>query len=154
LRNPVTAIRTSALGRRAEASRSAWQSVLWWETRRIPFNVVVGLTGVFTAVAMACVLLGVAAAFGVPWDFPDPPLLVVVGVLLYGVAANVCYTAGWMSELVVRRVWPERSDAFAERAFAIGVLASICVTLSPIIVWVALLIGSAAGKQPAIHSTQ
>src|SRR5512146_1931345 len=58
----------------------------WWESRRLLYNVVVGGTGLLTAGAVELFgLLPPAPHFGVP----------LVGVLVYGIAANVCYTLGW-----------------------------------------------------------
>jgi len=53
--------------------------------------------------------------------------------------ANVCYTGGWLAELIVKRAWPEESRSFGTLAFTLGVPFAIVVTLLP-----ALLIGGVA----------
>ncbi|MFM7817103.1 MAG: hypothetical protein ACKPGI_09055, partial [Verrucomicrobiota bacterium] len=81
------------------------------------------------------VILAVAAIaselFDEPLGLPDPPILAVFGVLAYGIAANVCYTGGWIAEWIVRKVWRERAGAFGEISFVLGVFFSILLTLVP-----------------------
>ena len=143
LRRIVRWISTSRLGRR-EPAASAWRAIVWWEVRRIPFNLIVGATGVLTGFAMTALLFTFVALFRIPWDLPDPPIFVVFGVLLYGIMANLCYTLGWMTELGVRLLRPTQSDAFASLAFALGVAFSVVVTLLPLVPWLAILFFAAA----------
>ena len=140
LARALRGIRESRLGRRAAPASSAWRAIIWWESRRPAFNIIVGATGVFTGLSMAALGFGAAALFGVPFDLPDPPIVVVVGVVLYGLMANVCYTLGWVAELAVRRAWPEDVERFASVSFALGVAASVLLTLLPIAFLAALLI--------------
>ena len=65
------------------------------------------------------------------FDLPDPPLFAVFGVILYGIAANVCFTGGWLTELAVRKVWPDEADRFATFSFSLGLIFSVLLTLSP-----------------------
>jgi hypothetical protein len=51
--------------------------------------------------------------------------------LLYGIAANIFYTGGWIAELVVRRVWPREANRFATLSFMGGLVFSILLTLAP-----------------------
>ncbi len=134
---------STRLGRREPPAESAWRAILWWEARRISFNAIVGATGLVTGLAMAALLLGFAAGFRIPWDYPDPPILVVFMALAYGLMANVCYTLGWIAELGVRIVRPDRSDRFASSAFASGVVFSVALTLSPLIPWLVILVVAA-----------
>ncbi|MFM7215909.1 MAG: hypothetical protein ACKO3H_13635, partial [Verrucomicrobiota bacterium] len=62
---------------------------------------------------------------------PDPSIVAVFGILAYGVAANVCYSGGWITEWIVRKVWRERAGAFGEISFVLGFLFSILLTLVP-----------------------
>jgi hypothetical protein len=82
--------------------------VRWWEWRRIPYNVVVGTTGLMTS----AVALGVGwfseQRWGEPMGIPDPPIIAMVAVVAYGLAANICYTGGWVAELAARRIWGDR----------------------------------------------
>lgn len=121
--------RSWLFSRRAPAE-GAWGIVKWWELRRIPYNLLVGLTGVLSGlVSLTFAVMAERRGLEVPW--PDPPLFVLVVVGLYGVAANVCFTAGWMSELVARRIWGARAEAYGEISFCVGTVFSVLLTLFP-----------------------
>ncbi len=66
-------------------------------------------------------------------ELPDPPLFAMMGVITYGILANVCYTGGWIAELIVLRVWKEKAISFGEIAFSLGMTFSVLLTLSPIL---------------------
>lgn len=98
--------------------------IVWWEVRRIPYNLVLGLIGCIDLIAMAFAnMLGP---------------LVAVGSILFAVAANVCYTAGWVTELVWigHSLGTERE--FAPRAFRAGLAFSCVLTSLPF--WIALFV--------------
>lgn len=92
--------------------------IQWWEWRRIPYNLAVGAAGIVTL----SVVIGVAAIasekFDEPLGLPDPPILAVVAVIACGLGANLCFTGGWIVEILARWLWPERVGAFAPMAFA------------------------------------
>jgi hypothetical protein len=105
--------------------------IWWWEQRRILFNLVIGTAGaVTTAVALACALLS-ERYLGEPIGLPDPPMFAVVGAGLFAVVANVLYTGGWITELIVRCVWGEPGADFSRIALFLGLIFSAVVTLSP-----------------------
>lgn len=55
----------------------------------------------------------------------------VLAVIIYAVMANVCYTGGWVTELIVEKVWPEDGKSFGMIAFALGLVFSMFLTLLP-----------------------
>lgn len=124
-------IRTSSLGRRHSPLRSAWQVIGWWEARRIPFNLVVGTTGIATSAAILATGFVSELTLGVPIGLPDPPIFAILGVVVFAVGANACYTGGWVGELLVRRAWPEESEQFGTLMFTLGLPFAVVVTLSP-----------------------
>jgi hypothetical protein len=132
-------VSSSALGRRDKPLESDWQVIGWWEIRRIPFNLIVGAAGIATSIGLLSIGLASDLLFGVPIGIPDPPLFAVIAVILYAVAANVCYTGGWIAELLVRRAWPEESNQFAPLTFTLGLAFAVVVTLLP-----AILVGATA----------
>jgi len=89
---------------------------------------VVGLisSAIMVAVALTCERLG-----GAPIGLPDPPAFAIVGVLLYGVLANVCYTGGWITELIIAKVWSVDTSRFGPIAFTLGTVFSVLLTLAP-----------------------
>ena len=110
----------------------------WWETRRIPYNLIVGSAGILTCIAIAIVGMGSYIFFNSDFGLPDPPLFAIFGVILYGILANVCFTGGWVAELIVQRIWPEEANRFATTSFSLGLILSVLLTLTP-----AILVGVA-----------
>jgi hypothetical protein len=108
------------------------QVILWWEARRIPFNIIVGITGIITCALLALMGYFAETKFGLEALLPDPPIVAVLAIFLYGIGANVCYTGGWLSELFVRREWKEKGQRYGEIAFMLGVLFSVALTLLPV----------------------
>src|SRR5262249_25965036 len=96
--------------------RDALSIIVWWESRRIAFNLLVGLAGLPTLVILAFVM-----SASQDW--------IMQGVIAYGIAANVCYTAGCVSELVARRWWAEKAKHFGPILVTVGLAFSFFMTL-------------------------
>ena len=100
--------------------RGSWSVVRWWEARRLAYNLAVGGAGVLT--------LGTATVLHGPPPVPE----VGIAVVLYGLAANVCYSLGPLADLAARR-WG--GAAFAPIGPALlrhGFVFSVGLTLLPI----------------------
>ena len=102
--------------------RSPLRIVQWWESRRPAYNLIVGATGVGTLVyANALSLLARGQWFHIPWQ----------GIVAYGVAANVCYSLGWVIENLVER-WLDRPVyGLGPALFRHGLAFSVGLTLFP-----------------------
>jgi hypothetical protein len=121
---------------------NAWRAIGWWELRRLPFNIIVGITGFFAGLLCVATNIAVSSILGDDFGLPGSPLLVVFAVIIYGIMANICYTGGWIVELVVRKIRPAVADRFATSSFYFGLCFSVFLTLSPgILVVAAGLIG-------------
>ena len=131
---PFAALRVSVLCRRDTPANSARDAIGWWQSRRIPFNLIVGSAGIFTCIVVGVVALGSEILFHTEFGLPDPPAFALIGIIIYGILANVCFTGGWLAELVVRRIWPPEADRFATLSLALGVIFSVLLTLAPAIV--------------------
>ncbi len=113
----------------------------WWEARRLPYNLVVGGTGLVT--------LGVVTVVGVLPPVHHPGLVVwpqvLVGVVVYGVLANVGYSLGWTTEMLMRLVWKGEAPEAGPALFRQGLSFAVGLTLLPIPVavmsWLARLAG-------------
>lgn len=128
----------SRLFARRIPAQSAWAVVKWWELRRAPYNFIVGLAGITAgSVSLALALAADRRGIEVPW--PDPPLFVLAFVVLYGIAANICFTGGWISEVLARRIWGTRADAYGEISFFFGTAFSVILTLFPGVVFSAIV---------------
>lgn len=121
----------SGLGRRDIPSQSAWQVIAWWEARRLPFNLIVGATGIVTCGVILATAAISERLLGVPFGMPDPPIIAVLGAVVFVIGANVCYAGGWIAELLVKRAWPDQSEQFGTLTFTLGLLFAVVVTLLP-----------------------
>jgi len=110
----------------SEATRGWWQIILWWELRRIPYNLIVGLFG-FVSLLLAS-LISMALSFDMELGSP------VLGILFFGLAANVFYTGGWVAELLVRRFWTGSSQHLGPQLLFTGLAFSLVLDLTPIAV--------------------
>ena len=124
----------STLGLFAWPVRSDWQSVvLWWEVRRIPYNIAVGLVGTFSLVSMFFLI---AASDALE---PGEEAIELVGLfvlpLLGGIFFNVCYTAGWVLELLVRSAARADNRFLGPILFTGGLLLSFGIVLLPAVLW-------------------
>ena len=127
-------LRGSLLCERNTPMVSARQTIGWWEARRVPFNLIVGIAGIMTIAVVIVVSLAAYFLFSSDFGFPDSPLLAVFGVIFYALVVNICYTGGWIAELVIRTLWPEQADRFATLSLSLGVLLTVLVTLLPAII--------------------
>jgi len=118
---------------RREGTVSIWGLIKWWELRRIPYNLVVGTTGLLNFITLIVLAAIGEVAFGEPFLFPDGPALIIgfLVVTTYGITANICFTCGWVVEFFVGKIWRERAGAFGEISFALGFVFSILLTLLP-----------------------
>ena len=141
--NLIAAIRRTQewwLFARGEREVSTFEVIQWWEKRRVPYNLIVGVAGLFTCAVMVAVAAIASEKFGEPLGLPDPPILAFLAVIAYGVGANVCFTGGWISEVVVHKIWQERAGAFGQIAFTLGLGFSVLLTLAPAALFSGLLI--------------
>lgn len=127
-------VRGSLLCERNTPIITARQAIGWWEARRVPFNLVVAIAGTVTVVVVSVVGLAATLLFHSDFGLPDPPLFAVIGVIVYALAVNVCYTGGWLAEILIRTAWPEQADRFATLSLSLGLLLTVLVTLVPAVV--------------------
>ncbi len=137
---PIKFLTQYRLFQRQEGQMNSLQIILWWEARRLFFNIVVGIAGVITVFTMLFSAMIADKLFNEPIGWPDPPIFAIIGVVVYAIGANVCYTVGWLAELIAREVWGDKAKSFAEISFTLGVIFSFLLTLVPggIIVFVVL----------------
>jgi hypothetical protein len=106
--------------------RTPTEVIGWWEARRVTYNLAVGTAGLVT-------LVGFNVLLSLP---PSPRPLWPIGTLaaagVYGILANICYTGGWIAELLLRRRTGEELEAVGPALFRYGFVFSIGLTLFPI----------------------
>jgi hypothetical protein len=118
---------------------TASQVILWWEGRRALYNVAVGVVG-FVSVS---ILLTLGPRVVGNEELLFSPFLLFLGILVYGIGANVCYTAGWIFELLLRRWGSQNTEKFGNAAFKAGLGFSCVITSLPLwfvlVLWVSHL---------------
>ncbi|HET6179494.1 MAG TPA: hypothetical protein VFE61_21385 [Candidatus Sulfotelmatobacter sp.] len=95
--------------------------IRWWETRRLHFNLHVGLTG-FGTWWLGLIVGGASVKPGV--DFEEP-FAMILGPIVYAILANVCYTFGWILAVVTYNDGPRKALCKA------GLIFSIILTALP-----------------------
>jgi hypothetical protein len=117
---------------RSDEEASVWRTIRWWEMRRIPYNLLVGAAGIVSLlVLVVCELVVENVQHVSAGPMPDPPLFLLAGIFFYGVAANLCYTSGWVVELFARRIWGPATGALGPITFALGLGFSVLLSLLP-----------------------
>ena len=108
---------------------TALRVVGWWELRRIPFNLVIG---VFGLVAFAVFATSIYSA-GVLQ--PGEDAIEPFALLLAPIAANLCYTLGWLVDAPLRLIRPSLSPRFTPLLFRLGLGFSLFVISLPAVLW-------------------
>ena len=93
----------------------------WWEARRPRYNVLVASVGVVTWLLVLCVG-SLAAKPGV--DFEEP-IMMIIGPIIYGACANLCFTLGWIVDTSLYRGRPRN------RLWKAGLIFSLVLTALP-----------------------
>ena len=70
-------------------------------------------------------------------DFGEP-FAIILGSILFGLLANICYTLGWLVELMRVRGDAKSHSDFRRKAFTLGLALSCALATAPI--WPALLV--------------
>jgi len=117
-----------------EENASWLHVILWWEVRRIPYNLIVGLLGM---ISLLLFFFTISARVLEPGEDAIEPLALVATVI----GMNVFYTAGWVVELCVRVVCCQRSPTVGPALLKLGLILSVVLVLLPstvsLFVWIA-----------------
>ncbi len=107
------------------ARRSSWDTVRWWESRRLMYTAAVGSAGLVTlGWANLVTLIMHGRLMPIPWQLP----------IVYGVLANVFYTLGWGAELALQRLIGDNAPTAGAAIFRYGFVFSVGLTLFPSVV--------------------
>jgi hypothetical protein len=108
--------------------------MLWWEARRLPYNVLVGL--------MACVALPVflvaisrSGELRAGDDAVEPLALFAAPIL-----ANVAYTFGWVTELAINGMFHSGARRVGPALLRAGLGVSAFVVVAPAFIWAVRLV--------------
>ena len=112
-----------------EGPRATSSVILWWELRRIPYNMIVGALGVISLVAFFFFITS-ADALAPGEDAVEPIALMAAPFLV-----NIAYTAGWVVELVYRASTGRKDTKVGPVLWLIGTGFSILVVFLPSAFW-------------------
>jgi hypothetical protein len=125
--------------------RSPLRVVQWWESRRLTYNAIVGVTGLGTLVYVNALELLLGNGWLTPLDGPGGAAR-VLAILGYAVAANVCYTFGWIVENLAERWLKRPVYGLGPALFRHGLVFSVGLTLFPaVLVTIAGIAGRLLG---------
>ena len=95
-------------------ARSLWGVVAWWEIRRIPFNIIIGVYG---AICLVIFFWAIATSGHLqPGEDAVEPLALLAAP--FGI--NVLYTLGWLVEVPARVLRPALSPQFGPLLLKLG----------------------------------
>ena len=106
------------------AERRVGAIIGWWEKRRLPYNLIVGGTGLVT-LTFGAALTAVVATL--------QPVDMFRAAIWWAVWANVCYSLGPAVEIALQKLFGERLLPAGPLLFRAGVTIAVGVTLLPII---------------------
>ncbi len=121
----------SLKGNRNNTLISIKDIIYWWEQRRLAFNLIVGFAGLVTCFVIFLIGIMSYVFFKSDFGLPDPPLFALFLIPIYGLLANLMYTSGWITELVVKLLAPKYSNKYGMRVYSIGMIFSLILTLAP-----------------------
>ena len=102
--------------------------LMWWESRRLLYNIIVGATGVVSLGIIGAISL-IPPGIGGPRALPP-----LIAILAYGGLANICYTLGPMVEIGLQTLWKDKVLPVGPALFRQGLAFSVGLTLLPIVV--------------------
>ena len=117
----------------SEVVLSSRQIVCWWEWRRLLYNLLLLVIGIASIIGFEFLMSKVIP----PGEDAEEPMGLFLGVILYAVMANLCYTAGWIVELGTRKADPIAARQRSKRMFRAGMWVSALLTTAPF--WCACL---------------
>lgn len=109
--------------RSSTLTESPMDVVNWWESRRLAYNGVVGLTGI-----VSLLIANMFTLIGPGGQFFGPP---IIAIAIYGLLANLFYTGGWIAELLLRPVFGRRTPIVGSALLRYGFAFSVGITLLP-----------------------
>jgi hypothetical protein len=112
-----------------EVDRGIWRIILWWELRRIPYNIMVGILGIpCFAIFMFSILY--AGNLSPGEDAVEP-----LATIFAPIALNIAYCAGAVAEITLHYLWRVRSSLTAPSLLKLGITFSILITIFPAVFW-------------------
>lgn len=123
----------------APAERRVGAIIGWWERRRLPYNLIIGGTGLVSAAVVSFFMVSMGGPGLVEWF--------QVG-FFWLIAANACYTLGSATEIALQKLLGRRLLPAGPLLFRTGLIAAIGVAMAPIIFVTIAYLATALGVGP------
>ena len=104
-----------------------WDAIAWWEIRRIPFNLTLLAAGFVSTVIIEVI----GSRLVHPGEDVVEPMGLLFGGIAYILAANLCYTLGWVTELLWSWGNTASTEGLRAKVFLVGLVFSVLLTLLP-----------------------
>ncbi|HZZ45073.1 MAG TPA: hypothetical protein VFE58_19205 [Tepidisphaeraceae bacterium] len=105
------------------------RSIIWWEKRRIPVNLLIFVYGT------VCLVIFFAAINSSHVLQPGEDAVEPIAIIVAPIAFNICYTLGWLVEAPVRLVAPGLTPKLGPRLLLMGLIFSCCMISLPALFW-------------------
>jgi hypothetical protein len=112
---------------------SASTAVIWWESRRIAFNIVVGP---YCVLCFCVYAWGIVTSGGLPpGEDLIEPILIPLALVAGPICVNIAYTLGWLVEVPARLLIPDLTPRFSARLLMLGFAFSFELISIPAAYW-------------------
>jgi len=100
--------------------------ILWWEFRRLLYNFLLIIFGIFALTILSFIVKDL-------WSFFSPPIFFLMWTGLFLFLANIFYTSGWIFQLITRNSSNKFINRIRPKVFIYGLIFSFCIELIPCI---------------------
>ena len=111
----------------------------WWEKRRLPYNLIIGGTGLVSAAVVSFFMTSMGGPGLAEW--------LQVG-LFWLIAANACYTLGPATEIALQKLLGRRLLPAGPLLFRAGLITALGVALAPVIFVTIAYVATVLGVGP------
>lgn len=112
-----------------QADPTPGRAVLWWEARRLPVNLLIGVYGI---VCLAVFFWGLSGSGHLkPGEDAVEPLALIAAPIMF----NVCYTLGWVVEASARQAVANPPRWLGPFLMALGLAFSLMIITLPAAFW-------------------
>lgn len=112
-----------------DRQRSWFDVIVWWELRRIPYNLIVGGVGCISLIIFFVSIVS-SGVLGPGEDAVEP-----LAIIFAPVAINICYCAGWIFENILRVILPSKQHLLGPVLLKLGLGFSLFVVTFPAVLW-------------------
>lgn len=98
--------------------------ILWWEIRRLLYNLLLIVFGIFSLIMLSFIVKDL-------WSFFSPPIFFLMWTGIFLIIANMLYTSGWIFQLLTRNSSNTFINRIRPKVFIYGLLFLFSVELIP-----------------------